>query len=166
MEYGKPILVICQKSKVQDWVNHFNSVHDVPIVYDLTKKNAIISLLSDGHRYQWVGVINYQLAWRRKELSNIADYTLILDESSLIQNSKAKQTKFILKLHPSNVILCSGTPVSGKYQNMWTQLKLLGYPQSESTFLKRYVNFVELDLGYGYPVKIVNKYNPYRMWMN
>lgn len=65
-----------------------------------------------------IGIINYELAFRRPELSKLSDFTLMLDESSLIQNETAKRSKFILKkLNPSNVILLSGTPTSGKYEN-------------------------------------------------
>jgi hypothetical protein len=72
----------------------------------------------------------------------------MLDESSLIQNKTAKQTKFIIsKLKPSAVILLSGTPCSGKYENLWTQAKLLGWNLSESAYLQNYVNRRLMDLG-------------------
>jgi hypothetical protein len=65
----------------------------------------------------------------------------MLDESSLIQNKTAKQTKFIVdKLQPANVILLSGTPCSGKYENLWTQAKLLGWDIPESVYLDHYVD--------------------------
>ena len=37
-EYGNPVnLIVCQKSKVNDWLNHFKEYYTV-YVYDLTKK--------------------------------------------------------------------------------------------------------------------------------
>lgn len=115
-------LIVCQKSKVQDWVEHFTDNYQMQ-VFDLTNKKQLGEYhgLSQGQRFFIVGVINYELAWRRKELLDLYDFTLMLDESSLIQNQKAKQTKFILKLKPAHVILLSGTPVGGKYENLWTQ---------------------------------------------
>jgi SNF2 family DNA or RNA helicase len=95
-----------------------------------------------------VGVINYELAWRRPELLKLKDFTLMLDESSLIQNKTAKQTKFIVnKLKPANVILLSGTPCSGKYENLWTQAKLLGWDISEKVYLEHYVDRKLMDFG-------------------
>ena len=125
-------LIVCQKSKVQDWVEHFTDNYQMQ-VFDLTNKKQLGEYhgLSQGQRFFIVGVINYELAWRRKELLDLYDFTLMLDESSLIQNQKAKQTKFILKMKPAHVILLSGTPVGGKYENLWTQVHLLGWKISE-----------------------------------
>ena len=119
-------LVICQKSKVNDWVQHFEKYYNL-IVYDLTNKtdfkefvNWDGSVMADIDYYRKrVGIINYELAFRRPELSKLTDFTLMLDESSLIQNECAKRSKFILKkLQPDNVILLSGTPTSGKYERL------------------------------------------------
>lgn len=160
---GKNILVICQKSKVDDWVNHFKynygELAEVRFIYDLTKRkcgiddfiphcehlNKFRGLCNDFA----IGVINYELAWRRKELSNLTDFTLILDESSLIQNETSKRAKFILnKLHPSNVILLSGTPTSGKYERLWSQMKLLGWSISKKMYYNHYVDVKLSDDGY------------------
>jgi hypothetical protein len=142
-------LLICQKSKVNDWVEHLEEQYGVTLtIFDLTKKNQIEKMLECRHICQLVGVINYELAWRRPELAKLQDFTLMLDESSLIQNKTAKQTKFIVnKLQPSAVILLSGTPCSGKYENLWTQAKLLGWNLSESAYIQNYVNRRLMDLG-------------------
>lgn len=87
-------LIVCQKSKVQDWVEHFTDNYQMQ-VFDLTNKKQLGEYhgLSQGQRFFIVGVINYELAWRRKELLDLYDFTLMLDESSLIQNQKAKKVK-------------------------------------------------------------------------
>ena len=109
-----------------------------------------------------IGVINYELAWRRQtELLNLHDFTLMLDESSLIQNQGAKQSKFILKLNPDNVILLSGTPTAGKYENLWSQIHLLGWKISEDVYNSQYVNWTKIDMG-DFVHKIVDKENPYK----
>lgn len=135
-------LVICQKSKIQDWRNHFAEHYKYDIsAYDLTDKKQWNDFWLNpcGFRRR-CGIINYELAWRRPELAKLRDFTLMLDESSLIQNKTAKQTKFIVdRLRPKNVILLSGTPCSGKYENLWTQAKLLGWDISEQTYLSQYV---------------------------
>jgi SNF2 family DNA or RNA helicase len=86
-----------------------------------------------------IGVINYELTFRRPVLKTLAGFTLMLDESSLIQNETAKRSKFILGLKPDNVILLSGTPTGGKYEKLWSQCHLLGWSISKELFYKQYI---------------------------
>lgn len=153
-------LVICQKSKIRDWLDHFIKYPEFVRV-DLTVKGAVDTLLEWNREAPIIGFINYELAWRRPELLKLKDFTLMLDESSLIQNASAKQTKFILKLQPENVILLSGTPCSGKYENLWTQAHLLGWEIRKTTYEQQYINWTTLNLGKA-KVRIVDKKNPYR----
>lgn len=169
VEYGSDTnLVVCQKSKVNDWVDHFRKHYPRIVVHDLTRKGAVDEFTgwyNAWHGYHGasttVAVINYELAWRRPQLKDLTGFTLMLDESSLIQNKTAKQTKFILSLKPTNVILLSGTPTAGKYENLWTQAHLLGWKISEDLYNSQYVNWktVEAD---GFFHKIVDKDNPYK----
>ena len=141
-------LVICQKSKINDWVEHFRRHYADYMVADLTVKNELIYFLTmvgypTGTKPigKIVGVINYELAFRRPELSKLKDFTLMLDESSLIQNECAKRSKLILtRLQPSNVILLSGTPTSGKYERLWSQMNLLGWNISKVMYYSQYVD--------------------------
>ena len=153
MQIGKRVnLLICQKSKIQDWVEHFLR-HTPWWCYNLTRQADLEKFTDCVERgapfgKNIVGIINYELAWRRPELAKLQDFTLMLDESSLIQNKTAKQTKFIIsKLKPSAVILLSGTPCSGKYENLWTQAKLLGWNLSESAYLQNYVDRRLMEIG-------------------
>ncbi|MBC2196285.1 SNF2-related protein [Listeria booriae] len=125
-------LLICQKSKIADWRQHFEEHYDYHVI--VYNKQSLDIIAEDT-----VIIINYELAWRRPELSKLEDFTLMLDESSLIQNEKSKQSKFILSLKPDNVILLSGTPTGGKYERLWSQLSLLGWGISKKLFWKQYV---------------------------
>lgn len=116
-------LIVCQKSKIDDWVDHIKTYYPEYRVMDLTKKSEGVNfrtLVETKDLYdrniQIVGVINYDLVFRRKYIAHITDFTLLLDESSLICNENAKRSKFILKLQPESVILLSGTPTAGKYE--------------------------------------------------
>ena len=158
-------LVICQKSKIQDWKEHFRKYYPDVLRFDLTDKKYLDGFLHlCSLNMVSVGFINYELAWRRPELLNLHDFTLLLDESSLIQNRKAKQTKFVLKLQPANVILLSGTPTAGKYENLWTQLHLLGWDISESAYNAQFVNWKTQKIGWREPkiIRVVDKENPYK----
>lgn len=154
-ELNNPVnLVICQKSKIDDWMQHFKDYYPDLMVYDLTKK-------SDSLTYRtWidtkgvynrsetvVGVINYELAFRRSYIAHMREFTLMLDESSLISNETAKRSKFVLKLLPENVILLSGTPTAGKYEKLWSQCQLLGWNISKKAFWNSYVETTWIDVG-------------------
>ena len=161
---SKHILVVCQKSKVQDWVDHFIQNYPELYVFNLTIKKELLSFtqwFEDPTGTVNVAVINYDLIWRRKELLTLKDFTLILDESSLIQNRKSNRCKFILKMEPKNVILLSGSPVGGKYENLWSQLHLLGWGISEKLYNAQYVNWKNIFVG-GAIHKVVNKNDPYK----
>lgn len=167
MQLGAKVnLVICQKSKIDDWVEHFEKYYPDLIVYDMTVtiKKAKANLSDGLARAQYhafvspaVFVINYELAFRRKELLQLHDFTLMLDESSLIQNEQAKRSKFILKLQAKNVILLSGTPTGGKYEKLWSQLHLLGWNISKKMFYNHYVDY-HYDDSNGFPLMIIDGY--------
>lgn len=118
-------LIVCQKSKIEDWVDHIRTFYPEYWVMDLTNKNdssVFRKIMESKGIYEFtsqiVGVINYDLIFRRPYIAHITDFTLMLDESSLICNENAKRSKFILKLHPESVILLSGTPTAGKYERL------------------------------------------------
>lgn len=163
-------LIVCQKSKVQDWLDHVFNNYDNVECYNLTdKSDMLIFQLRSDDEYEAefyegnpiFGVINYDLIWRRKEILQLKNFTLILDESSLIQNQKSNRCKFILKMEPENVILLSGTPTGGKYENLWSQLHLLGWNISEKVYNTHYVNWKNVDVG-GFIHKVVDKEDPYK----
>lgn len=168
MNLGIDILLVCQKSKIDDWKMHFFEYYIDKMkcdesgawCYDLTTSSGMDMFFHSRYKIK-IGIINYDLVFRRPELLKLNGFTLMLDESSNIQNEKAKRSKFVLKLQPENVILLSGTPVSGKYENLWTQANLLGWNISEKLYQQHYVNWETIDVG-GVPVKTVNKEDPYK----
>lgn len=158
---AKVNLVICQKSKIQDWCDHFNANYQCEVV-DLTTlkidKFESFMHLCEIIPHTIVGIINYDLIFRRPALAKLRDFTLILDESSLVQNETSKRSKFILKrLKPENVILLSGTPTGGKYEKLWSQCQLLGWNISKTAFWNTYVKYHFEDFD-GFPVKIIDGY--------
>lgn len=136
-------LIICQKSKVKDWIEHCETNMTAKyVIFDLTNKRDFDLFFSwRNPETKKIGIINYELVFRRGELASLEDFTLLLDESSMIQNDKAKRTKAILKLKATNVILLSGTPVGGKYENLYSQLKLLGWKITKKEFWNNYIDY-------------------------
>jgi SNF2 family DNA or RNA helicase len=170
VQLGKPVLCVCQKSKVDDWLNHFTLNYpesiDKPwcVVFDLTRKKEFQEFLkinTDDEELDprlWVGVINYDILYRRPELKGLYGFTLMLDESSLITNENSKRSKFILnKLSPENIILLSGTPTNGKYELLWSQMRLLGWKISKELYWQQYIDVEYID-NQGFPVKVIKGY--------
>lgn len=151
-------LVVCQKSKVDDWVIHLKTHYGLLFdVLDLTKKKEYEAFL--GLDDICIGVINYDLAFRRKELQTLRGFTLMLDESQYIKNDKAKRTKFIQQMDAKNVILLSGTPTGGRYEELWTQCRLLGWGITKTQFWDYYVKYrLYSPAPNVYPIKIVTGY--------
>lgn len=154
-------LVICQKSKVDDWIEHFESVYNFNIfpkqeVYNLTNPKEFTNFIHGASELK-IGIINYDLVWRRKQLLQLKDFTLMLDESSLIQNESSNRSKFILKLHPKNVILLSGTPTGGKYETLWSQMHLLGWNISKEMYYNHYIDY-HWDDSQGFPLRVIDGY--------
>ncbi len=148
-------LIICQKSKLQDWYEHFKTYYPEYNTFIYSKTREILS--------NSVVIINYDLVWRRPKLSQIENFTLMLDESSMIKNPTSKRTKFILKLKAENVILLSGTPCGGKYEELHTQCKLLGWNISKKLYWQQYIKFINMDVG-GFKVpKVVGYKNVDRL---
>lgn len=153
-------LLICQKSKIEDWIQHFNKYYPEYQIIDLTKTKDIEPLAGTGGLV--IYVINYELSFRRPFLKELHDFTLILDESSLIQNEMAKRSKFILGLDAKNIILLSGTPTSGKYENLWSQCQLLGWNINKKHYWDKYIRTRLIDVGAGFHIPIVIGYQNIR----
>nr|WP_278678944.1 DEAD/DEAH box helicase [Clostridium paraputrificum] len=143
-------LIICQKSKLQDWCEHFKTYY--PQYNTIIYSKSMESIPTNS-----VIIINYDLVWRRPELLELKDFTLMLDESSCIKNEKSNRTKFILKLKPSNVILLSGTPTGGKYEELYSQCKLLGWKINKKAFWDTYIVTMKMDIN-GFSIPIVVGY--------
>ena len=155
--YGERMnIIVCQKSKIKDWCEHFKEHYTDYAVFDLTNKKDMQAFMIYPI-YKCIGIVNYELAYRREELRQLKDFTMMLDESSMIKNETAKRTKFILSLKPSHTILLSGTPTDGKYEFLYSQLRLLGWKITKTAYYNRYIK-TELR-SYGGPMfRVVTGY--------
>lgn len=155
-------ILVCQKSLIPTWIEHFKKYYPQYEVIDMTvKKSSQYFLENQNQIGKCVLVVNYDLIFRRKFFLQLENYTLMLDESSMVQNEKAKRSKFILQMKPDNVILLSGTPTSGKYENLWSQIHLLGWKISSELYNKQYVNWKKIEAG-DFPLRVVDKDEPYK----
>lgn len=156
-----PILIVCPKSLISQWLKQFDNVHPNYACYNLTKKKQLNEFMTSNES-QKMGVINYESCWRKPELLKLKDFTLILDESQAIANPTSKQTKGVLKLKWDNLILLSGTPCSNaRYDKLYTQLKLLGLDMNKRSYEDRYCNFFDMENA-GVRFRVLSKRNPYK----
>lgn len=158
---GRVNLVICQKSKIDDWVNHFLTHYEQYFTYDLSGMKELQKFVNYDltlFNKNLIGVINYDLIFRRPELLKIKFDTIMLDESSMIQNDGAKRTKAILKLQTENVVLLSGTPTGGKYENLYSQLRLLGWKITKTQYYSEFIDTRLIDTGGGFKIPVVSGY--------
>lgn len=158
-------LVVCQKSKIGDWLDHLRDVDHVK-AYDLTTGDAAMfrELAVFNSPFQIFGVVNYDLLFRR-DWSYLNDYGLMFDESSLLQNKSSKRTKAAMRLSDGAdaLVLLSGTPTDGKYERLWSQLHMLGWQIDEKLFWRQYVE-TETTMDEGFPVtKVVGYKNEERL---
>lgn len=158
-------LVVCQKSKIGDWLDHLRNVEHVK-AYDLTTGEAAMfrELAVFNSPFRIFGVVNYDLLFRR-DWSYLNDYGLMFDESSLLQNKSSKRTKAAMRLSDDAeaLVLLSGTPVDGKYERLWSQLHMLGWQIDEKLFWRQYVE-TETTMDEGFPVtKVVGYKNEERL---
>ena len=158
--YNVPIIIVCPKAVLLQWLEHFNNVHPNYYTYNLTNKKQLQSFI-DSKSDLKMGVITYGLVWRRPELLKMKGYTLICDESHNLCNPTSKQTKGVMKLPYENLILLSGTPNGGAYEKLYTQMKMLGYQQNKMQFEDRYCNMFTMETG-GIKFKVLSKKNPYK----
>lgn len=156
---GRLNLIICPKSLIETWKKHLFDNYTNINVCDLTTKRGYAAFLNptapvDIH----IGIINYDLVWRRKELADVELDTLVLDESQFIKNDTAKRTKSILKLSHKNCILLSGSVCGGKYENLWSQCKLLGWDISKKEFWDTFIVTRDLQVAGRFKIPIVVDY--------
>lgn len=144
------ILVVCQKSKIDDWEQHFKEFY--PRYKTIKYKKELKEIEPNT-----VIIVNYEILWRRAEFRKLRGFTLILDESSYIKNESSKRTKFVLRMNPTNIILLSGTPTGGKYEELYSQLSLLGWKITKKNYWDTYINYFMQDVG-GFSIKKVVGY--------
>lgn len=155
-------LVVCQASKVRDWVDHLSEHCPEWLVCSLQgKAEACHGTLSTmrGFDGRSVAVITYDTLINRPRVVEFPFECVLFDESSLLQNPCAKRTKAAMRLadRATSVVLLSGTPTDGKYERLWTQMRMLGWTISERAFWSTYVDY-EVDRSQGFPVTKVRGY--------
>lgn len=158
-------LIVCQKAKVEDWVEHMKEHYKIKTL-NLTNKKQYVEFLDNiKNNIPQVGVVNYDIIYRRKELltelKNNSEFAMMIDESSLLANNNSKRSKTLIDLskYARGVVLLSGTCCNGKYENLYTQIKILGYNINKAQYWDKFIVYENMDFGTSaYPIKLVKGY--------
>lgn len=117
----KRVLVIAPLSLVHNWKNEIKkwAGNETEIVYKTDKPNG----------KKWT-ITNYDTVRLHPETFDQRQWdVIIIDESIMVKNRKAKRTKtlkeLVQKVKPEYLWLLSGAPVSRLYDDMWSQLNIL-----------------------------------------
>lgn len=134
---NETILIVCKKSIIDNWSKFLFSQYG---------KESIILNKQNVHELEGnVILTNYELLWRRPEIIKVAGINLILDEAQYIKNRNTQIGKFIGKLCYNRIILLSGTPTGGKYDDLYNLFFLLGYEIKYKTFTTQYCVYERIE---------------------
>lgn len=127
---NRTIVILCKKSLREQWREHLKRQYN---------QNSIIMINDDVDNMKGkVTIVNYELARNRKQLLNLKDVILVLDEAQTVKNRTSQIAKFIKKMDYERILLLSGTPTSGKYDDLYNLSYLLGYNINYRTFTNQY----------------------------
>ena len=141
----KKILVVCLKSKIDDWIEEIEN--------------------ETYFRKPNVMVVNFESIWRNTKAIDFTDETtmIIVDESHKIKNPKSKVSQYMRYL--SNLtkykLILTGTPQNEEYYDYWMQMGFIDSPTYKiplKQFEQHYVNYT-LDYQKGHFFKKIESYN-------
>lgn len=140
----KRVLIICPLSVVGVWEDEYETHCPVPyVVRSLHKGDRTVKRSS---RRLTILVVNYDLAWRRKDVIRRFDPDMVVvDESHRIKKPSAKRSRYVRSLSgvPYRAIL-TGTPTPKSYLDIYGQWVFLNPKQfgtSIDRFKDRYIRF-------------------------
>jgi len=132
-------LVITKKGVHSQWINeqlptHLSCPYDAAYWGGKDKGRPPINLLSKGDRMKWfsinVDALNGKNGFERALAfckAHVRRLMIIVDESQIIKNSKAKRSKACYDLAPyaSHRMILTGTPIAKDLTDEWSQFKFL-----------------------------------------
>lgn len=166
-KYNK-LLIIClagtaKAGKTKDWYDYVKKHFDIEAKLLIKGSKTNEKLLQS---YNHV-IISFESSWRiEKAFMKWIDSNtwIIVDESHKMKTPKSKITKALLNFSKltKNKLLLSGTPITKGYEDLFTQLKFLGYDISKKEFYSKYIIEELMELRTGSSVNRFRKIIGYR----
>jgi len=113
---------------------------------ELDTLDLVITTYGRVHKYEWLQTYTWKF--------------VVLDEAQAIKNPGTKQTKGVKKLHASNRIALTGTPVENRLSDLWSLFDFLnpGLLGSGEEFNRFSKNLAKDQTGYGRLRKVISPY--------
>lgn len=158
----KRILIVCPVSVTGVWQEEFEKFAAYP--YALTILNGssekkILTLHNLPKAVLQVVVINYESTWRIEgELLHYNADLIIADEAHKIKEGRSKQSKAMHHLgdHAMYKLLLTGTAISGKEEDIWSEYRFLE-PSIFGTSFYRFRSRYFYMSGYGNHIPVFRK---------
>lgn len=162
------LLIVClagtaEAGKTKDWYDYVKKHYNIEPKLLIKGSKINEKLLKQNNHV----IISFESCWRIEKafMSWIDSNTwIIVDESHKMKTPKSKITKALLNFstRTKNKLLLTGTPITKGFEDLFTQLKFLGYDISKKEFYKRYVVEELMELRTGSSVNRFRKIIGYR----
>ncbi len=143
------VIIICQKAKVQDWVEASDSHFGKAIALTSKAKYEKLTSLEFDMSEVYTIVTTYDLFWKYmktlKLRMNSQTTGLIWDESQKVKTHTSSRGHAAVEMSMvfTHVLLLSGSPQSVGYQDMYNQLRMMGYQLNYYAYLHTYLSVDE-----------------------
>jgi SNF2 family DNA or RNA helicase len=138
-----PILIVCPKSIVYNWVNEFLLWSPKTTIYPIDgskgEREVLIKKMQENHKA--VFVISYDSLRNDIEKINKAHFSLlILDEAQYIKNTYAAKSQAVKGLVSDGRFALTGTPIENSLSDLWSIFDFLmpGFLNSYTSFKEKY----------------------------
>jgi len=127
-------LIVCQASKVSDWKKHMELFYGIKC----KELKNFDSPFEEGYTICTYGLLSKRNSLKKHPLA------ILIDESSKVQHRTTMLwSKGLGHMKIKECILLSGTPITGNHwENLWTQLHILGYPNSYKAYLDDNIDYM------------------------
>lgn len=138
-----PILIVCPKSLIFNWVNEFSKFDPdtkVKAIYGARKdREKTIKNIKDDKKV--IYLTSYDSLRQDEELYNDIKFeVMILDEAQAIKNSRAKKTISVTHINSEVRFVLTGTPIENSILDLWSIFNFLmpGYLSDIDSFKMLY----------------------------
>jgi SNF2 family DNA or RNA helicase len=136
------VLVICPNTVKRTWATEIekHAGHSDYVIPSRSMEHRITEL--GTARYTIVNCEALSLAPLNKAIVAYPWDLVIVDESTRFKSPKANRTKMLHKMHPAHRIVLTGTPITGKPEDAWSQLEFVSpglFGKSFWAFTDRYL---------------------------
>jgi SNF2 family DNA or RNA helicase len=136
---GKPVLVVCPKSVVQNWISEAKRF--LPALRTLIWRGGDAKSLQKAVVKKDLVVINYaQLRISAEALTSRMWHALVLDEAQYIKNPASQTAVTACSLQGKHRLALSGTPIENRLMDLWSimQFAMPGLLGLRSHFQRQY----------------------------